>query len=92
MLFRSGPLLAIFSVFIGVIVSSRVNDTRVAQQFGGLLVLPVVAFSIAQTAGVIFLSQVGFFAVAAVLAAADVAAYYVAVGLFQRDQILTRWR
>ena len=87
-----GPLLAVFSVFIGVVVSSRVNDTRVAQQFGGLLVLPVVAFGIAQTAGVIFLSQAGFIAAAAVLAAADVAAYYVAVGLFQRDQILTRWR
>jgi ABC-2 type transport system permease protein len=87
-----GPLLAVLSVFIAVIISSRVNDTRVAQQVGGLLVLPVVGFGVAQTAGFVFLSPASFIGAAVVLAAIGVAAYFVAVRLFQRDQILTRWR
>ena len=35
-----GPLIGVLSVFIGVIISSRVNDTRIAQQVGGLIALP----------------------------------------------------
>ena len=87
-----GSLLAVVSVFVAVIISSRVNDTRVAQQLGGLLVLPVAAFGVAQTAGFVFLSQLHFLGAAVVLAAAGAALYFVAVRLFQREQILTRWR
>jgi ABC-2 type transport system permease protein len=87
-----GPLTAVFSVFLGVIISSRVNDTRVAQQIGGFLVLPIAGFAVAQTAGFVLFNLSGFAIAAAVLAIADVLAYLLAERIFQRDRILTKWR
>lgn len=86
------PLLAVVSVFVGVIVSSRVNDTRVAQQVSGFLVLPIVGFAVAQTAGAVLLSVEAFSAAALVLAAVGVGVFALAIRLFQRDRILTQWR
>jgi ABC-2 type transport system permease protein len=86
------PLLAVLAINLGVLVSSRVNDTRVAQQVSALLVLPLVGLGIAQTAGVI-LYDLGMFVVALVLIAALNALVMVAtVRLFQRETILTRWK
>ena len=35
------PLICLLSVMLGIIVSSRVNDARTAQQIGGFIVIPV---------------------------------------------------
>lgn len=86
------PLLALLAVNIGVLISSRVNDTRVAQQIGGILVLPVVGLGVAQTAGLILYSLPMFVAGAAVIAALDALVLVLAVKLFHRETILTRWR
>jgi len=86
------PLLAILAVNLGVLISSKVNDTRVAQQIGGLLVLPFVGLGIAQTAGRVLYDLPMFMVGATVVAAADVAILAVATKLFQRETILTRWR
>jgi len=40
------PLACIMSVEANVIVSSKVNDIRAAQQLGGLVVLPILALVI----------------------------------------------
>lgn len=86
------PLLAILAVNLGVLISSRVNDTRVAQQLGGLLVLPVLGMGMAQSMGRI-LYDLPMFAIGAVaIAALDVAVLMAAVKLFQRETILTRWK
>jgi ABC-2 type transport system permease protein len=86
------PLLALLAVNLGVLISSRVNDTRVAQQIGGLLVLPLVGVGVAQTAGVI-LYDLSMFAVgAAVIAGLAALVLAVAVRMFNRETILTRWR
>src|SRR5207248_896443 len=42
------PLLTLLSVNLGILISTRVNDVRVAQQIGGLVVIPVVGVGIAQ--------------------------------------------
>ena len=85
------PLACIMSVEANVIVSSRVNDIRAAQQIGGLVVLPlifVVIFASA-TSGTSTLLALGL---SAALAVADIALFYLAKATFQREEILTKWK
>ena len=86
------PLLALFSVFSGVIVSSRVNDPRAAQQVTGIFVVPIIAFSLVVLAGKVFLSVPMVILAAAITLALDCVVLYFAVKLFQRETILTRWK
>ncbi|HEX9076763.1 MAG TPA: ABC transporter permease subunit [Anaerolineae bacterium] len=86
------PLLALLSVSIGVLISSRVNDTRVAQQIGGALVIPAVVLGLAQTAGLILLNAFTFIAGSVLVALIDAGVLYAATRLFQRETILTRWK
>jgi ABC-2 type transport system permease protein len=45
------PLICLFSVLMGIVVSSRVNDPRTAQQIGGFVVIPIIAIAVAQFFG-----------------------------------------
>ena len=45
------PLICLFSVLLGIVVSSRVNDPRTAQQIGGFVVLPIIGIAVAQFFG-----------------------------------------
>lgn len=86
------PLLALLSVLCGVMVSSRINDARTAQQITGILVIPIIGISLAVLAGWIFVSvQVVLYA-SAVALITDLVALYFAVKIFQRETILTRWK
>jgi ABC-2 type transport system permease protein len=87
-----GPLVGVFSVFLGVIISSRVNDTRIAQQLGGMIALPVAGIAVAQTAGFVLLSATSFAVGALALLALDAVVFGLGVRLFQRDRILTEWK
>ena len=85
------PLACIMSVEANIIVSSRVNDIRAAQQIGGLVVLPLIFVVIfasvsAQTSMLLALG------VTVVLAVADVALFYLSREIFQREEILTKWK
>jgi ABC-2 type transport system permease protein len=86
------PLLSLFAVSLGIIISSRVNDTRAAQQLAGLVVIPIVLLAVGQTTGFIFLSTVAFVVAAILIALIDVGVLYAGVQLFQRETILTRWK
>jgi ABC-2 type transport system permease protein len=91
-MFVMAPLACILSVESNVIVSSRVNDIRAAQQLGGLVVLPlllVVVFSSTYTA---FPITILALIVSAGLAIADIALFYLAKATFQREEILTKWK
>jgi ABC-2 type transport system permease protein len=86
------PLLALLSVFSGVIVSSRMNDPRAAQQVTGIFVVPIIILSLVVMAGKIFLSVWMVMLAATVVLALDCVALYLAIRLFQRETILTRWK
>ena len=86
------PLLAVLSVSSGVIVSSRVNDPRAAQQVTGIFVVPIIILSLVVMAGKIFLSVWMVMLAAIIILALDCLALYLAVRLFQRETILTRWK
>lgn len=86
------PLLTLLSVNLGVLISTRVNDMRVAQQIGGLIVVPIVALGIAQVTGRVVLEETSFVTASLTLLAIDAAVFLLARLAFQRENILTRWR
>lgn len=86
------PLLSLLSVSVGVLISSRVNDTRVAQQIGGALVIPAVLLGLGQTAGFILLNALTFLVGSALVALIDAGVLYASTRLFRREAILTQWK
>ncbi len=86
------PLMGLLAVSLGIIVSSRVNDTRAAQQIGGLVVLPVMLLFIPMFLGQLALTATAFLIGAAIFLILDVAALLIATAIFQRETILTRWK
>ena len=85
------PLSCLMSVEANIIVSSKVNDIRAAQQLGGLVVLPLVFIVIfASTSAQ--LSTLLAVVVSVGLAIADVALFFLSKATFQREEILTKWK
>ncbi len=87
-----GPLMAVLAANFAVIISSRVNDPRVAEQFSAILLVPLLIVLFLQIAGVIIVNVqfvligiLGFIAL-------DCLVIYLGSKLFQRETILTRWR
>lgn len=87
-----GPLLALAAVSVAVMVSSRANDPRVAEQLSMLVILPLLALFFGQIAGLFFINQQLILWMAAALVVIDVGLLAFAVQLFQRETILTRWK
>ena len=86
------PLLTALSVNLGILISTRVNDVRVAQQIGGLVVVPVVALGIAQVTGRVVLDDASFVSMTVFLIVVDAVVFLLAKLAFQRENILIRWR
>jgi len=89
--FIIAPLACTLSVEANVIVSSRVNDIRAAQQLGGLISLPLILLVIVAALGA-QLSSFLAVVVSIVLAVADVTLFYLSKETFQREEILTKWK
>jgi ABC-2 type transport system permease protein len=90
--FLLGPAVGLLSVVAGVIVSARVNDPRVAQQVGGVIIVPVVAVVIIQATGTAIVDARGYALMAAVALVIGLIGLRIGVRLFDREAILTRWR
>src|SRR6266536_2123055 len=65
------PLLTLLSVNLGILISTRVNDVRVAQQIGGLVVVPIVGLGILQVTGRVVLNNESFAATGIFLVVCD---------------------
>lgn len=87
-----GPLLTCVSLLLAVIISSRVNDPRTAQQLGALIVVPITAVFLGQLIGHLVLSNTLLFGVAVLLVALNIGLLAVGVRVFDRERILTRWK
>jgi len=90
--FLLGPAVGLSSVVAGVIVSARVNDPRVAQQIGGVIIVPIVGLVLVQATGTLLVGPVGYVLMAIVILLVSLAGLRVGVRLFDREAILTRWR
>jgi ABC-type transport system involved in multi-copper enzyme maturation permease subunit len=86
------PLLATWSIWVGIGISTRASDVRVAQQLATLAGLPLLAFTSLisfQLIGTTFPLAIGL---ALALLAADVAAWRVVSRLFDRERLVTGQR
>jgi ABC-2 type transport system permease protein len=87
-----GPAAALVALQLALLISSRANDPRTAQQFGVLLLLPLAALIVAQFAGSLWLSTPMLTAIGLGLLVVWVLLTLVSVAVFERETILTRWR
>jgi ABC-2 type transport system permease protein len=91
-IFLVGPLLAVMAVSFALMVSSRVNDPRVAEQVSMIVIVPVLAGFFGQVAGLFVLNKQIISIVALVMLLIDALLLYLTTRVFQREQILTRWK
>lgn len=87
-----GPLLALLTSTFSLMVSSRVNDPRVAEQISMVIIVPVLGGFFGQVAGLFVLDNKIISVVAVVMLALNILMIYLAARLFQRESILTRWK
>ena len=90
--FVVGPLLSVAAVSAAVMVSSRANDPRVAEQLSMLVMIPLLGLFFGQIAGLIYIDRFVIVWMAVGVAALDVLMLYFAAIIFQREAILTRWK
>ena len=83
-----GPLLAILATTFALMVSSRVNDPRVAEQISMVIIIPVMAGFFGQVAGLFVLNTQLISIVAFVMLALDALMIYLASKVFDRESIL----
>jgi ABC-2 type transport system permease protein len=90
--FLLGPLAAIVALLLAICVSSRVNDPRTAQQLSIFVILPIPALLLGQIFGGIELSGPLILWIALGLFIVNIGLMRVAIRLFDRETILTRWK
>ena len=86
------PLACVLSVEANIIISSRVNDIRAAQQLGGIVIFPllilIVLPSVIQILPMVTLALI----LSGGLAVADIGLFYLSKAVFKREEILTKWK
>lgn len=87
-----GPLLALLATTFALMVSSRVNDPRVAEQISMVIIIPVLAGFFGQVAGLFVLNAQIVLLTALVMLLLNALALYIATQVFDRESILTRWK
>jgi ABC-2 type transport system permease protein len=91
-LFVLGPLVAFLGVMFTIVISSRVNDPRTAQQVSVVFILPIMAIFMGQMFGLFLINESIILGVCVVALLADVAVVKIGSELFEREKILTRWK
>lgn len=91
-IFIVSPMLAVLAVNFAIMVSSRVNDPRVAEQLSVIVILPLLLLMFGQIAGVLVINRQIILLLAVIVLAVNIALIPLTVRLFQRETILTRWK
>lgn len=91
-IFLLSPLVALFTVTVSMAISSKMSDTRAAYQLSSFAVLPAVVpifvFGLREA-----LLSLGMIALeAGIVAVVDLGMIILAARIFQREQILVRWK
>jgi ABC-2 type transport system permease protein len=90
--FLLGPLASLAALQLAVCVSSRVNDARSAQQIGALVILPISMLLVAEFTNNLQLTGTVILRISSYLVVLNVMLMAVAIRLFDRESILTRWK
>jgi len=87
----TAPLLSIMSVYLSVVVSSRVSDIRAAQQVSAVFVIPVLSVFILELFGYLSLTLAMIILLSIVIGIVDLVLVMASARAFRRDEILTKW-
>jgi ABC-2 type transport system permease protein len=91
-MFIVAPLMTVFAVNVAIIISSRVNDPRAAEQIGMLVMLPILIIFFGSIFGLFTLTTTSMLLFGALTLLVDIGLVVLGVKLFQRETILTRWK
>jgi ABC-2 type transport system permease protein len=91
-MFIVAPLMTVFAVNIAIIISSRVNDPRAAEQIGMLVMLPILMVFFGSIFGLFTLTTTSMLMFGALTLLIDIGLVILGVKLFQRETILTQWK
>jgi ABC-2 type transport system permease protein len=87
-----GPLVTLVALLLAVIISSRVNDPRTAQQLGAFIVLPITLAFLGQLFGQFVVGMQALVAAAAGMVVLALLLLWVGARVFDRERILMRWK
>lgn len=87
----TAPLFAVMSVYLSVVVSSRVSDIRAAQQISAVLVVPIMAAFVMELFGYLTITVGVLLAISIAAALVDLFLIKASVKAFHREEILTKW-
>ncbi len=86
------PLLSFLGVLITLVISSKANDPRVAQQVSVVFLLPLIGLFIVQMSGYLTINRTMLLAMALGIFIIDLVALRISNTMFDREEILTRWK
>lgn len=87
----TAPLFAIMSVYLSIVVSSRMSDIRAAQQVSAVFVIPLMGIFILELFGYVSLTTEVVLLLSVAIAVVDLFLVKASVKVFKREEILTRW-
>lgn len=90
LIFGLAPTVALASIGLTVMISSRVKGFREAQQISVVLIVPVLMLMVAQAFGALVFGPPVIGALTAAFAVADLLLFRLGVRLFKRDEILSQ--
>lgn len=90
-LFVAMPLVALMAIEAAVVISSRVTDIRSAQQYAGVIFVPMIFVYVAAEV-VLTLNVINLLYISAVIGLLALILFWVSVKAFRREEILTRWK
>jgi len=87
-----GPVLSVISAMFAIFISSRVNDPRVAEQIASAVIVPFMAVFLLSTFGVITMNVQTMIIAVIVCAILAGGLLYLGTLIFDRENILTKWK
>jgi ABC-2 type transport system permease protein len=91
-LFLMTPAVAALSFILGIIGSSRAKDTKSAQNMILFVIFPVLIIIGIQVTGLVWFTPLLTLALSLIIFLIDYLMLKVAVGLFQRESIIVKWK
>jgi len=86
------PGMCLMSILFNVLISSRVNDVRVSQQIGSVLILPVLLFFFFSLTGFLSSGIASMVMFSLIILAADAGILWLSLRVFNREEILVSWK
>jgi len=86
------PVICLASVELNIIISSKLNDVRTAQQLGMVAALPFFGLYIASETGIFEFTDANLLILAGAILLIGIGLFFVSRSIFQREEILTKWK